>query len=126
MRRRTLESVLLHTQHRGRGRRERKGGRVQDVSHLRILCAGQCGEPQPAVAKSGNLVSACLSLVRSLGVDHRPAFREVLGHLHIPSGGPRPGPRRGRPAAAAGKESRRQLVVLCKVLEVVAGQEPVA
>ena len=28
MRRRTLESVLLHTQHRGRGRRGRKGGRV--------------------------------------------------------------------------------------------------
>ena len=79
MRRRTLESVLLHTQHRGRGSKERKGGRVQDVSHLRILCAGQCGEPQPAVAKSGNLVSACLSLVRSLGVDRRPAFRELLG-----------------------------------------------
>ena len=28
MRRRTLESVLLHTQHRGRGRRGRKGGRA--------------------------------------------------------------------------------------------------
>ena len=28
MRRRTLESVLLHTQHRGRRRRRRKGGRV--------------------------------------------------------------------------------------------------
>ena len=28
MRRRTLESVLLHTQHKGRGRRGRKGGKV--------------------------------------------------------------------------------------------------